>query len=241
MHCVTKTERLYALAEELRAYSPRPRSARQLAARFEVTPRTIVRDIAALQQAGLPIVAVPGPTGGYALERGRTLAPVTLTATEAAALLVALPQLAGGPFAVAARSAVHKVLAVLTEGDRATAAAVVDRIRLIPQDTPVAPPQVLQALVQRRVIRLDYIDRDGAVTERTVEPVALLAGRSWYLYGWCRLRNGVRGFRLDRVRQANVLDEATPERDIDLSLIPRGDGTLIDVSSITDIPLSRLS
>ncbi|MGN2638904.1 helix-turn-helix transcriptional regulator [Nocardia takedensis] len=236
---MTKTERLYALAEELRAYSPRPRSARRLAARFEVTPRTIVRDIAALQQAGMPIIAVPGPSGGYALERGQTLAPVTLTATEATALLVALPQLAGGPFALAARSAVHKVLAVLSDGERATAAALSDRIRLIPQGAPTVPPQVLHALVQRRVLRLEYTDRDGAPTERTVEPVALLAGRSWYLYAWCRLRNEVRGFRLDRVQQATVLGETPPDRDIDLSLIPRGDGTLIDVSSITDIPLSR--
>ncbi|MFE3195788.1 AAA family ATPase [Nocardia sp. NPDC059240] len=60
---VTKTERRYALAEELRAYSPRPRSARQPAARYEVTPCTIVRDIAALQQAGVPVVAVAGPGG----------------------------------------------------------------------------------------------------------------------------------------------------------------------------------
>lgn len=103
---MTKTERLYALAEELRAYSPRPRTARQLAARFEVTARTIVRDIAALQQAGLPIITLPGRNGGYALERARTLGPVSLTATEATALLVALPQLAGTPFAAAARSAV---------------------------------------------------------------------------------------------------------------------------------------
>jgi predicted DNA-binding transcriptional regulator YafY len=236
---VTKIERLYALAEELRAYSPRPRSARQLAGRFEVTPRTIVRDIAALQQAGMPIVAISGPSGGYALERGQTLAPVTLTATEATALLVALPHLAGGPFAAAARSAVHKVLAVLPEGDRATAAALSDRVRLFPQDMPDAPPQILQALVRRRVLRLDYTDRDGMPTERVVEPLALLTGQSWYLYAWCRLRNDIRGFRLDRIDQAIVLDETPPDRGVDLSLITTGYGKLLDVASITDIPLSR--
>ncbi|GAB0105925.1 YafY family protein [Nocardia sp. JMUB6875] len=236
---MTKTERLYALAEELRAYSPRPRSARQLAARLEVTPRTIVRDIAALQQAGVPIRAISGPHGGYAIERGRTLAPITLTAAEATALLVALPQLATGPFADVARSAVHKVLTVLTEDDRATTAALSDRIRLIPNPAPAAPPQILQALIQRRVLQLDYVDRDGTPTERTVEPLALLAGQSWYLYAWCRLRNGVRGFRLDRVRRATVSDEPAPPREVDLSLIPVGDGTLLDVASITDIPLSQ--
>lgn len=236
---MTKTERLYALAEELRAYSPRPRTARQLAARFEVTSRTIARDIAALQQSGVPIMTLPGRGGGYALERGRTLAPVSLTATEATALLAALPQLAGTPFAHAARSAVHKVLAVLTEGDRALAADLSDRIRLLPCESPAAPPEVLEALIGRRMLRLAYTDRDGVVSDRVVEPLALLAGEHWYLYAWCRLRDGIRGFRLDRVITADVLSDSVPERQVDLSLIPVGDGRLLDVAAITDIPLSR--
>ncbi|MBL1078884.1 YafY family transcriptional regulator [Nocardia sp. 2] len=236
---MTKTERLYALAEELRAYSPRPRTARQLAARLEVTPRTIVRDIAALQAAGVPIMAVPGPQGGYALERARTLAPVSLTATEATALLVALPMLAATPFAAAARSAVHKVLAVLPEGDRATAGDLSDRIRLLPKEPPPVPPEVLEALLQRRVLRLEYVDRNDTPSERLAEPLALIGGDHWYLYAWCRMRNDLRGFRLDRIHSATVLNEPAPTRDIDLSTIPTGIGKLLDVSAITDIPLSR--
>ncbi|QLY29612.1 WYL domain-containing protein [Nocardia huaxiensis] len=236
---MTKTERLYALAEELRAYSPRPRSARQLAARLEVTPRTIVRDIAALQQAGVPITAVPGPGGGYAVERGRTLAPVSLTATEATALLVALPLLAGTPFAEAARAAVHKVLAVLPDAERATAGELTDRIRLLPKQPPPVPPEVLTALRERRPLRLQYLDRNGEPTERVAEPLALVAGTHWYLYAWCRMRKDLRGFRLDRMHGAVVLDELSPDRGIDLSTIPTGDGKLIDVSAITDIPLSH--
>ncbi|SEC51238.1 helix-turn-helix transcriptional regulator [Microbacterium hydrocarbonoxydans] len=59
---VNRTDRLYALVEELRAMSPRPRSARWLAERFEVSRRTVERDLSALQQAGLPIWAEPGRT-----------------------------------------------------------------------------------------------------------------------------------------------------------------------------------
>ncbi len=236
---VTKTERLYALAEELRAYSPRPRTAKQLAARLGVTTRTIVRDIAALEQAGLPIVALPGPAGGYAIERGRTLGPVALTPAEAAALLVALPMLNGSPFAGAARSAVHKVLAALPDENRAQAAELTDRVRLIPQDLAPVPPQVLEAIIGRRLLRLEYLDRNGERTVRPVEPLALLSGEHWYLYAWCRLRDGVRGFRLDRIASASITDEPAPRRNIDLSEIPTGDGRWIDVASITDIPLSR--
>ncbi|MGV9612515.1 helix-turn-helix transcriptional regulator [Nocardia xishanensis] len=237
---MTKTERLYALAEELRAYAPRPRTARQLAARFEVSTRTIERDLAALMQAGLPIVTVPGRAGGYALDRHRTLAPVSLTPAEATALAVGLSRLAGTPFAEAAGSAVRKVVAVLPEGDRVRATALVERIRLLPADSvSVVPPAILEAVVRGRVLRLDYLDRDGAGTVREVEPLAFLVADHWFLYAWCRLRGGLRGFRLDRVRAASVLDEPVAAREIDLSMIPMGDGKLIDVTAITDNPLSR--
>src|SRR5258707_13189541 len=69
---VNRTDRLYALAEELRAVAPRPRSARWLADRFEASTRTIERDISALQQSGGPIRAEPGRTGGYCVDNGRT-------------------------------------------------------------------------------------------------------------------------------------------------------------------------
>ncbi|MEU8190600.1 helix-turn-helix transcriptional regulator, partial [Micromonospora carbonacea] len=118
---MNRTDRLYALVEELRAVSPRPRSARWLAGRFEVSSRTIERDIAALQQAGVPIWAEPGRTGGYVVDRAHTLPPVNLTAVEAVAMAVALHRLDGGPFAEAGATALRKLLAVLPPADAAEA------------------------------------------------------------------------------------------------------------------------
>src|SRR5688500_8688735 len=66
---VNRTDRLYALVEALRAIAPRHRSARELAARFEVSVRTIERDITALQESGVPIYAEPGRKGGYAIDK----------------------------------------------------------------------------------------------------------------------------------------------------------------------------
>src|ERR1035441_1335002 len=77
--CVNRANRLYALVEEPRAVAPRPRSARWLAGRFEVSVRTVERDISALQQSGVPIYAQPGRTGGYCLDKApaaRRPAPV---------------------------------------------------------------------------------------------------------------------------------------------------------------------
>src|SRR4029077_3073316 len=95
---VNRTDRLYALVEELRAVAPRPRSTRWLAGRFEVSARTIERDISALQQSGVPVWAEAGRSGGYCLDKERTLPPVNFTPGEAMALAVALRHVTGTPF-----------------------------------------------------------------------------------------------------------------------------------------------
>ena len=87
---MNRTDRLYALVEELRSRAPRPVRATELAARFEVSTRTIERDLLALQEAGVPIWAQPGPGGGYSLNPDTTLPPLNLTPEEGVALATAL-------------------------------------------------------------------------------------------------------------------------------------------------------
>lgn len=218
---MNRTDRLYALVEELRAVSPRPRSARWLAERFEVSTRTVERDLNALQQSGVPIYAEPGRTGGYVLDKARTLPPLTITPAEATALAVGLHALTGTPFAADARGALRKVLAVLPAHDRAAVREFAARVQLIAdrEQPPDVPGVLREALTSRRVLRLRYADAQGAVTERLVEPLGFLGGERWYLIGWCRLRSAVRGFRLDRVEEAHALDETAPERRIDLGAL----------------------
>jgi hypothetical protein len=133
---VNRTDRLYALVEELRAVAPRQRSARQLAGRYEVSTRTIERDILALQDAGVPIYAQAGRRGGYVIDKARTLPPVNLTAAEMVAVAVSLAGAEGTPFFVAARSALRKVLAAAPAPHLAEAAQLMDRIRLIGTGEP---------------------------------------------------------------------------------------------------------
>jgi predicted DNA-binding transcriptional regulator YafY len=89
---VNRTDRLYALVEELRACAPRRRSARELAALYEVSARTIERDIGALQQAGVPIYADAGRSGGYTVDKSLTLPPLNFSPAEAVAVAVARPR-----------------------------------------------------------------------------------------------------------------------------------------------------
>ncbi|AVT31358.1 MULTISPECIES: YafY family protein [unclassified Plantactinospora] len=220
---MNRTDRLYALVEELRAVAPRPRSARWLADRFEVDARTIRRDIGALQESGVPIYPELGRGGGYVLDRAYTLPPVNITPREAIAAAVALETMADTPFLDAARSVLHKILAVMPPSGVEAVAELAGRIRLTAlEPEPVAAParQVLRtagdALLSRTVLAIEYVDRNGAASQRLIEPVELLgAGRLWYLVGWCRLRQEVRGFRLDRMRRAAPTNETAPPRSIE--------------------------
>jgi len=76
---------------------------------------------------------------------------------------------------------------------------------------------VEEAVTRRRVLELDYVDRSGTATDaRLVEPYGLMGGGGkWYLMAWCRLRDGGRTFRLDRIEAARVTDEKAPERKLD--------------------------
>jgi predicted DNA-binding transcriptional regulator YafY len=217
---VNRTDRLYGIVEELRAATPLRRSARQLAARYEVSVRTIERDISALQQVGVPIYADTGRRGGYAIDPAATLPPLNFTPAEAVAVSVALR--AGSPFARAAGSALRKIMAAMPACEAAAARELAERVGFLDPLTPAAvrpaaiPLIVEDALAGRRVLRLDYVDKAGAATERDVEPVMLLAGQeAWYLVAWCRLRDELRAFRLDRVVAARDTGESMPSRPLD--------------------------
>ncbi|TYB38371.1 helix-turn-helix transcriptional regulator [Actinomadura chibensis] len=217
---MNRTDRLYALVEELRACAPRRVSARELAARYEVSVRTIERDIGALQQGGVPIFADVGRGGGYTLDKSRTLPPLNFSPAEAVAVAITLARATGSPYTRSARTALHKIVTAMSAADSASARELADRIRFLgpadgddPASVPSVPSVLEEAIVTRRVVRLTYVDRQGAETERDVEPVAFTASpNGWYLTAWCRMRGGCRIFRTDRVRRAVLLEETAPER-----------------------------
>lgn len=221
---MTRTDRLYALVEELRAVAPRPRSARWLADRFEVSSRTIERDVSALQQSGVPIWAEPGRTGGYCLDTTHTLAPLGFTVDEALAVMVALGALGTSPFRDSARSALRKVVAVTNDRSVQETASLAARIHLLGEENSnEAPVGVARALRTGQVLRISYSDREGAATVRDIEPMGFVGkGSTWYLIAWCRLRDGLRAFRSDRIAWAEPLRERPPRRPLlaeDLGII----------------------
>jgi predicted DNA-binding transcriptional regulator YafY len=214
---VTRTDRLLALVEVLRAGAPRSSSTGELAARLKASERTIERDVEELREAGFPIK--PNVAGsGYFLDTVGTLPPVGLAPAEAVALATVVGRDGASPFAHSGRTALLKIIAAMSTAESAEDRRLADRIRgLVPADgTPDVPAAAVveEAVAIRKVVRFAYVGRDGTRTTREVEPVAFVAGaRDWHLIGWCRLRDAPRIFRIERIRQASLLEEIAPPRD----------------------------
>lgn len=219
---MNRTDRLYALVEELRARAPRTMRAAELAEHFEVTTRTIERDLLALQEAGVPIWARPGPGGGYGLNVDTTLPPLNLTAAEATALAIALASAHGMPFATAGRSALQKLVAVIAASPRESAAKLASHIRIAQNPgSPIEPisPVMQQALLDAVAVELIYRNSQDRETVRVVEPAGIFStGGGWYLAAWCQLRQGPRIFRLDRIARATLTHEVIIPRSLDAML-----------------------
>lgn len=202
-----RAARLQALTESLRRAGTRGRTAQQLADEFEVTVRTIKRDISALEAGGLPVWGRTGPGGGYGLTEMHRLPPVNLTAAQALALNAAVATAAHAPFSDAARASIRKVLDAVDPATRRKAAELSDRVWV--DVAPSAGRRVMSALehamIDQLTVNITYIDAQGRTTRREIEPMifAFTSGQ-WYVVAWCRLREGVRWFVLTRVQRATV-------------------------------------
>ncbi|MFI5273008.1 MAG: helix-turn-helix transcriptional regulator [Ktedonobacterales bacterium] len=189
----------------------------QLAERLEVDTRTVRRYIGMLQDLGIPVMAERGRYGAYRLMPGYKLPPLMFSDDEALALVLGL--LAARRLGLAATA--PAVEGALAKVERVLPAALRERVRAVQQalvidwtphseDTPEQETVVTFSMgaQQTRRVRLRYQSSQHAETERTIEPYGLVyrAGR-WYAPANCLLRQGMRVFRLDRVREATLLDE----------------------------------
>lgn len=219
---MAKTDRLYALVEELRVQAPRPVTRAELARRLETSQRTIERDIATLQQAGVPIWTERGRAGGYALDAAWHLPPLNFDATEALAVVVALAAAETLPFAEPRRRAALKILSAMRVDEATRAKNLAARVHVERSALPARADMVRrieQAVADRQVVELQYMDQEANVTARMVEAHGIhVSPTGSYLIGWCRLRDDARAFKLDRIGSLRATTETAPERDIESML-----------------------
>jgi len=145
-----------------------------------------------------------------------TLPPVTLSPEEAAAIAVALAAQPDGPYAAEGRGALERVLTALEPDPRRRDALMTSTllVRMEAGRADAVRSVVGQGLTQHRVVVLEYRDGKGSATRRQVEPQLLArTAEHEYLVAWCREREAMRWFRLDRVASAQPTDESAPRRD----------------------------
>lgn len=189
-------------------------TATSLADKFNVSIRTIYRDIRALEQSGVPIITEEGK--GYSLMEGYRIPPVTFTESEANALITAeqfVLKNKDASFIKDYTEAISKIKSVLRQSTKENANLLSDRIAIHQSNSDQKTSNYLSslqlALTNFNLIKIEYQKLDNEeITERTVEPFALLSTQeNWLLVAWCRLRKTFRIFRLDRIKNIQIQTE----------------------------------
>lgn len=219
---MNRTDRL--IATVLLLQSKRVIRAQDIAAHFGISTRTVYRDLAALQEAGVPLAAEAGE--GYSLVEGYHLPPIMFTHAEASALFVGgefVQRLTDESLKKHMASALLKIRAVLPEEkqdylERLLQATAVFARPLQPlhgfRDDVLALMQ--EAVVKRQVLKIEYVaTSNNEVTRRSLEPLCLIYySDHWHLIAYCRLRQDYRDFRTDRIKNIHPTGEVfAPHRD----------------------------
>lgn len=171
-------------------------SAAKLAEEFQVSQRTIYRDIDAICAAGFPVVSHQGTNGGYGIMDGYKMDKSLLGSYDVNSLITVLQSLSTVFEDARAQGTIERLQTIGPE-HRATSLSVdLDTRRT---DLGVLP-LLRTAISQRNIIRFDYISAQNERTSREMEPVRLhFKFGNWYIYGYCRTRRDYREFRLSRM------------------------------------------
>ncbi len=194
--------------------------AKELAERFEVSPRTIYRDIDAIALAGVPVRAVPGAGGGFEIMPEYKLDKKVFTTDDLSALLMGLSSLSGMLRSDELLHALAKVKSFIP-AERARDIELKANQVCIDLDPwtgsgNIKPYlEIIKAAMQeRRLLSFAYTDGHGNRSQRLAEPYQLvLKGNHWYVQGFCRDRNDYRLFRLSRMTGLRMLRDTYEPRD----------------------------
>jgi predicted DNA-binding transcriptional regulator YafY len=183
--------------------------AEEISDRFEISLRTVYRDVKALMEAGVPIGSEAGK--GYFIVDGYHLPPVMFSQQEASAMLTAgklVEKMTDASIRQAYESALLKIKAVLNNSEKDHLESLQSSIAVFRYiDPQIQSPnpymaEVQRAIAQKTVMALEYMSvKNQEKTKREVEPIGVVFySGNWHMIAWCRLRNGYRDFRIDLIQ-----------------------------------------
>lgn len=211
---MNRLNRLTAILTQLQ--SKRHLSAEEIANRFEISLRTVYRDIRALEEAGVPITGEAGK--GYTLVEGYRLPPVMFDEKEAFSLLLAekvIEKFTDKQISQHFQSALIKIKSVLKDHQKSAIDHLDEQVIYYnrelasPSKNEKAIQRIMSALATDKVLQFDYtsfLKKEN--TSRSVEPIGMYFSLgNWYLIAFCKLRKDYRTFRIDRIQKINITEE----------------------------------
>jgi predicted DNA-binding transcriptional regulator YafY len=213
-------------------------SAPELAKRFEVSVRTIYRDMEALCEAGIPIVAYPGSGGGYGIIGDFKIDRSLLRPEEIGQLSATLGSLSSAVGDLRLSQVADRLKALRVRprtprgktAERPIAGKPVAENFLFIELAPAARERekigtLRRAIEESRLVSFAYVDSGGKTSSREAEPYALVfTWQAWYLYAHCRSRDDFRLFKIARIKELRIEAERFPPRSVDLDSRPWNSG-----------------
>ena len=194
----------------------------ELARKFEVSLRTIYRDIRKLEESGVPVITIEGI--GYSIMDGYMVAPIMFNEMEVNALITAEKLIAktnDDSLIKHFEQTLQKIKSVFkstlqSQGELLDSKMFIYKSKA--DDVKSTSLSYIQmAITNYRITEITYQAKDKPITKRNIEPVAIFCyDERWIVIGWCHLRKDYRSFRLDRIMQFKVLEEKFEPRNFDL-------------------------
>lgn len=192
--------------------------AQEIADRYNLSLRTVYRDVKALMEAGVPIGSEAGT--GYYIVDGYHLPPVMFNRSEAAALLTGeklMEKHSDRSNQQQFSNAMQKIRAVLRGSDKDFLESLDDNIAVLRSPRVSTDEQfpnrfltdIQDGVARQRVLSMEYYSfHSDSVSRREIEPIGIFhMNSSWHLIGYCRLRNDYRDFRADRIKNLHLTDQ----------------------------------
>lgn len=176
-------------------------SASTLAEEYQVSPRTIYRDIDVICAAGFPVVSHQGMNGGYGIMDGYKMDKSLLGSYDVDALITVLTSLSTVFNDVRAQGTIERLQTIGEQHERPNLTVDLNTYRTEPDSLS----HLRAGIMEHHVVQFDYINSKNERTSREIEPVRLqFKYRSWYVYGYCRSRRDYREFRLSRMLNVHL-------------------------------------
>ncbi|SDM74959.1 helix-turn-helix transcriptional regulator [Acetanaerobacterium elongatum] len=208
-----KIDRLLGILSIL---SKKPKvKAKDLAERFEVSIRTIYRDVEVICQAGIPLVTSPGGDGGISIAEGFTLGKDVLTRNDLESIILGLKSLESVTQGTQIRSLLTR-LAPEPESSIIPAGSdvVIDLASFYRSSLAPKISLLREAIAVKQTVRFDYYAKNGH-TLREIEPYLIaFKWSAWYVFGFCRLRQDFRLFKLNRITELTLTGEGFEPRSL---------------------------